>query len=590
MEKIISLRASILEEINQNELLQNELVVQILCSRRMLNEHSDTMEEVLKNLKQTDQKYPELITWLNTIGFTTACSLAFSVLNTRLRYVLAGIGGSAMPLMLFRKLTNSNKRNFLKLQIQNFIKSLNEFESAFRKIQTFFNDAAIMEQQAKILERYNKGNQVSIDLIHTIKRVIRALYCFLKYLELYYRIENKWNYLYSEVEDIDNCSLMMDTNIDYASTKTYKELFDLFAYTQSCLLLRLGLIFASDLENAKFVIEQKLPAITSNINVQIKLLPNFLDVSKYSPKLKDNIQKLIDDELSKSLSKEYVQIRSSSLDFTLKTLSLAIYSQELVNMITDGAESFEKATKKEADNLLNMMETIETQIAVCDDDQKRLMILIKKLLSKGEEPKVAIEENVVDENLEQPTLPIVSAEEPNPPQKDDFYYLDPSAEDKEKEDDAKTRTEETSVEEELSGIKHTRKNFKPVLKQLKQRIEPIDEEMKEREKKVLMEKGIVIKPEDQTAKADEEKDEDECETKSVNSGEEDEVISMVDGSDGDGDWQVATKKRKTKKNFNSYDNNRDFLASKQQVNLLGQLQPNVSALFARMEEEVLGDD
>jgi hypothetical protein len=127
-----------------------------------------------------------------------------------------------VPIVYAHKLVKARKRTLLESELKSFITALDEFEFSFKKIQTFFSDAMVMEQHAKILHRYNKEDQVAMELVQTIKRVIRALYCFLKYLEAFYKIDEKLKFIYPDVDDIDNCALMTEENFNYADSKTYK--------------------------------------------------------------------------------------------------------------------------------------------------------------------------------------------------------------------------------------------------------------------------------------------------------------------------------------------------------------------------------
>ncbi|KAG5671379.1 hypothetical protein PVAND_001580 [Polypedilum vanderplanki] len=221
MQKLNKLRQIILREIDQNELLQKNLIIQILSSRRLLADHCEILEDAVSSLSSLQYKQTNTISLLNTSSIFAMSGLAFSFLNHNARYLLPMLGGTMISLYVKKYITN-NKRIFLEGQLKDLIKALDEFEFVFKKIQTFFSDATMLEQHAKILERYNKDDQVSIHMIFTIKRVIRALYCFIKYLEYFYKIDNEMKYLCPEVDDVDNCAIMVELNHDYKDAKTYK--------------------------------------------------------------------------------------------------------------------------------------------------------------------------------------------------------------------------------------------------------------------------------------------------------------------------------------------------------------------------------
>ncbi len=78
-----------------------------------------------------------------------------------------------------------------------------------------------MEVYAKVLHRYDRKNLIPVHLVDTIKRVIRAIYCFTKYMEFYYPLETKLSHLYPDIDDVDNCELMT-LNKDEWDVKTIK--------------------------------------------------------------------------------------------------------------------------------------------------------------------------------------------------------------------------------------------------------------------------------------------------------------------------------------------------------------------------------
>lgn len=92
--------------------------------------------------------------------------------------------------------------------LKKLIGAFDEFETGVKKIISFINDARVMEVYAKVLKRYDRKNLIPFHLVDTIKRVIRAVYCFTKYMEYYYKLDSKLSYLYQDIDDVDNCELM----------------------------------------------------------------------------------------------------------------------------------------------------------------------------------------------------------------------------------------------------------------------------------------------------------------------------------------------------------------------------------------------
>lgn len=112
-------------------------------------------------------------------------------------------------------------------------------------------------------------------------------------------------------------------------------------------------------------------------------------------------------------------------------------------------------------------------------------------------------------------------------------------------------------------VKLSQKNFAPVLKQLKSKINPINDAMKERELKFLMAKGVdrdrIVSPVVPTVKGD---------------------ASVVD-SDSDSDVSIVMPRSRPRKN---YDEMRTFLQQKQQFAIIPPTLPPINALG---DEEIL---
>lgn len=332
------------------------------------------------------------------------------------------------------------------------------------------------------------------------------------------------------------------------------------------MLLRLGLIFASNLEDGMFLLSKKILDITSKVQTQTKMLPNFLDINNCIPFMERNIQKQIDEEIMKMVPKELISIRTAATDLALKTFSLSLQSQEFEAAVTN---LIENPIKKEQNDLLNYLESIGIQLSICSDDFNRLLITTNKYFNKTFEDEVkddAIQGN--DEMEENALGTIVKEDDEVESQKDDFFYVDPNNDtyDVESQGDGLPIQTNAEIDEEELHIQITKKTFKPVLKQLKERIVVIGEDMKEREKKVLKEKGIEIAEE---PKAESKND-----------------LNVEYGSGDSGDEYERQKQRRKQDKFNE---SREFLQSKLQFNFFEPTMPIPiqKSSMKRMNEEIL---
>ncbi|CAG9808018.1 unnamed protein product [Chironomus riparius] len=562
MVKLNVLKSQIACEITQKDELQKNLIVQILCSKRLLSDHLENLEEVVNDFIVEETTKSNYFTFLSTSSAVLSSYGIFHYLNNNIRYLIPCLTG-AIPIIYLHKQMNIKQRIFYETQMKDFIKSLDDFEFSVKKATNYINDAQFLKAQADNLKRVNKSLNITIDILNLTKRVVRALYCFLKYLEYCYKIDDKYHYFYQDIDDVDNCKLLT-TDFEEEENDPHtllKNMFGLFAYVQSHLLLRIGFIFATNLQEGKFIIAKKLCDITSKIKHQTTLLPSFLLLQKEESDLQNNIQKLVDTEMNKAISKELVHIRSSTVDFTLKVLSLVLNLKDYQEMLIQLTNNYQNSNKAEMDDVMKLLEAIGSKLSDCSDEQNRMLILMKKYLNKDTEEVKIIAKEI--ENAENEEKPLKIADE-NPEQSDDFFYVDPDKENF--GDDIENEKEESDVaaddlEEEDLQVKITKKCFKPVLAQLKERIVTIDANMKVREKKVLKEKGIEIieEPENKLDLADYD-------------------------SDVDSDWK---RQQKFERSRQKYDQNREFLQAKGPINLLSPGKFPVMNSFLSLQEEIL---
>lgn len=312
---------------------------------------------------------------------------------------------------------------------------------------------------------------------------------------------------------------------------------------QSYVLLRLSLIILSNHNDSKTIFRDELHKINSVVVEETAKISKFLDLINNVSKVQDEIQKQIDKEISLTLPKELREVRSGSIKFSAKALTTAIQCQNLEELIIKFAGDFENPNNKDVQEILASMQAIEHELSLSLDEHKRIGILFQKFLKlepAAEKAAPSIEDAKADKN--QLNMKVVT-ESDVMVQSDDFFFVDGNQ--VEAEAEPKAAFDEST--EEINS-KLAKKYFKPVLVQLKERIEVIGEDMKEREKKVLKAKGIEMEEEVQPAKLNSDAEKD------AGSGSDDE----------------RERKRKLKRSRQKFSDNREFLESKQPVNFYGQ--------------------
>lgn len=203
--------------------------------------------------------------------------------------------------------------------------------------------------------------------------------------------------------------------------------------------------------------------------------------------------------------------------------------------------------KKELHKIVENFQTVEDALQICHEEFHRIFITYHKLLQDLEIP-VKIESVKEAEEIDEEIFNKTIIE---PPEKldDDFFALDGT-------DDLENSNKIDDILNVDTRI--TKTYFKPVLQQLKEKIDPISKSMREKERKILKAKGF-------------ETDLDE-EVRNINYGSDED----------DSSEDEMPKRRQTKK----YDEVRSFLESKEQFSLWGGLPvglPNKSFV----EEEII---
>lgn len=316
------------------------------------------------------------------------------------------------------------------------------------------------------------------------------------------------------------------------------------------MLLRFGLIILSRLDDATEILSTKFDVITAAIACETKSISQFLDIIENSSSTRKS-QRI--PEIT-SISSELREIRSESMRSSTKLLALAYKSQELENLITD----FCTSPSVKADEIFERLNTMKNEISLSHDELERISILLQKYLNieldDGKIPQEKIENLQNETNNDGSKVHVAEFSQPT----DEFFFVDSRA--NENEEEIKNRDD--AIDEIDSKL--AKRYFKPVLLQLRERIEVIGEDFKEREKKVLQAKGIDI---------DGMIDENEIK------------LNQSDDEDSGSDDERERLKR-LKKNAEKFRENRDFLESKQQVNIFG-LPPPPRFLGTNFDEDVI---
>lgn len=261
-------------------------------------------------------------------------------------------------------------------------------------------------------------------------------------------------------------------------------------------------------------------------------------------------------------------LKSESLEITSRLLAIAKECSRTDATIQGVTNDMVQKPNQRLEDIFTGIKQIETSLVSCMADFQRLVLASHKvLLIAGQQPGSDDNDADTEENATaiegSDTKPKVSEEQPVE-NTDYFAFRDPANEESPPTSDNETALDGQSrknVDDEIEQIdrKIVKKHFAPVLKQLKTKINPIQDEMRERERKYFTSIGVDTKRLDDI----------------------DAEKSSTDGSDSDSDGSEMEARIRAR---SKYDEMRSFLGEKQQISFLPSLpSPDVN----RADEDIL---
>lgn len=223
------------------------------------------------------------------------------------------------------------------------------------------------------------------------------------------------------------------------------------------------------------------------INVDVRKLPSDRTVDKLrNPNQTDS--HLID----------LLKMKRSSMDVMSRLVAIA-NQYERTDEIIQMFESNRIANSDDALKLLTQMHNIKNALATCEEDYQRLILIFSKLLAnkfhtKPEHPHIDSEKsNEISDDAGEEKM-VKNAV--NEPENTEFFAMrgiqDSDNNASKSMDSENKKLKRFHAEDGIDefDLKITRSMFAPVLKQLKDKIDPINTEMKERELKFLLAAGM----------------------------------------------------------------------------------------------------
>ncbi|XP_062540935.1 uncharacterized protein LOC134208977 [Armigeres subalbatus] len=543
-------------EINGIQEHQKELLLQVLNSKRLLIDHVEILEECFDVVGHHKLKTHLTASKFAALGSIPVGSFFLSSkFNTKWIYSLSTLFATAYGICYGVKWFNRRRYQQQRKWLLQFIRTLERFEMAVKKTLIFVNESQHYRGMQVALEKSGlEVGSLASNCARCCVETIKEIHSCIKKLEQECALTERWNNLYAPIESLEDCELFSESSIaNVRDVKSTKDYYNIFAYMQSQFLTRLALSVICGLSD---IDQCNLPELCARIDNQTaSCLVQFNAIVDANRERVPRIR-------TKTLPLEMSHLRTLSISLAAKLYN-TVHRYNRIEHVMDEILLSSK-DNNHIPQLQEMeldLEDIINNLSASTEECQRLMITLKKLIHKDDE-NIPLEidahfKEKIEQSLDMiPSVERIYSENDKPCVKDEFFAVDGTIQDWLSEDEHRSLTDDL----ESINSKIVKRQFKPVLVQLRERIEPIGVEFKEREKRALKDKGIEVV------------DSDENEETSDEEGSLDfvPIKRTVYGSDSEDDQEPDERNAiKFQKSIQRYDEVRGFLANKEQVNIFG---------------------
>ncbi|XP_068152574.1 uncharacterized protein dind [Drosophila tropicalis] len=578
----------LMDELKQRQVITDNLLQKILYSKRLLVDHVEALELCMQQLNETcPSPHRQLLTTRNACLLVGCSVLEHFITPRSMRLLLlpsALITGTFGALYAVKSVFVCRNK-IVERKLEQLVQTIDEFGNCIRRNMTYFQEIIIMKQ-AELIE--SRQIERAWDCITAAKEVTEILYDATRKLETDYPLPTKYGPYYAPMEELRDCDYFKTNVTDY-SPKHIKDFHNIFAYVQSQYLLRLALTITtrpsiSQLSDELVKIDCLVRQLVQEEEQHFRNLATAMQNKKQL-----ELAELHANKTEQQRSGPIAVLQHSSLKLSACMVAVAGECQAL-DVTLQQLTAAEAANKNNASQLAavaNNMHGIENALAVCCDDFQRLMLVYNKFLNSKldlDNTSASPVASAQDKEFPESILRVEFSQNASEPQeKDDFYaYMYDEHEAQEFDADQQQAPFPTPEKQLLNFEKRiTKGKFKPVLKQLKDRIDPIRQVMLEKEREVLASKGINV---DELFAQTEKEQKDNRLTDQQRNYDGSVSGSGSDSADESPAFKERTKQLKERDNFAEM---RQFLAQKQKLNLFNlngtePIRPPVS-----IEEELL---
>ncbi|XP_058064110.1 uncharacterized protein LOC131213904 [Anopheles bellator] len=512
-------------------------LLKVLSSKRLLVEHLEMLELCVNSDLRVNFLYNCL---QSRLAYTVvSCGCLVSALLTYYsrgnRYALA-LTASAFATCLHTKWIYSLKMN----KIDELIKVVEKFEDVMRRNIIFIAELNQCDQnRSSYWRRTMNENEVFANCLQSCKIVIVELHGYVQSIENKTKLYEKFIQWYEPLESLENLGLLREGLSTHYQLKTF---YTIFLYVQSACLLRLALACASDADFSHIEVERKqLICAIDRATTKSKKYLLLTNGSEMNQKICYN---------NDLVPVELLSINQQSMMLSTKLTIAAKQIAEVDGELSEIASTFSGDCKR-----LRIAEQHVTDIGagllVRYDEIQRLIISLRKVLKRVVKIENCCSTQSSDESdqLTNDETQCSGREEANIVEQvgDEFFICHHNEAGKETpvELGPMALYEEEWIDRKL--IKH---QFGPVLNQLREKLQPIEQSFKLREQQALQLKGLKALPEESGSSG------------LFKRGYRLEYDESTESSDDE------VPQRRAKRYQEYYEKDREFLASKPQINLI----------------------
>uniref|UniRef100_A0A182I9J0 Uncharacterized protein n=2 Tax=Anopheles arabiensis TaxID=7173 RepID=A0A182I9J0_ANOAR len=550
--------------------IESRYILKILTSKRLLVDHLEVAEVCFRLALSADRS----TTTTTRLPFKAVCAGCIAAVAASARFARSHVRPIVAASVVSGTVLLLGAVAYEKLHyyrdlgtITNLLRAIEQYDTAAKRMLIFINDVFYGNERISSVRRGTTENELLEACMESCTKAIYELYDSVRVLEERTELREEYGDAYDPVESFEDCEIFKQTATNHSNAK---QLYNIFLYMQSHCLLRLSLAMASGTAVAE--IRPECNRLTGCLTRRAEDLTRQLRLNSVSQA--DCFRHL--GKAKEPTAKELAALKHQSLELTVKLAANVNHMLALDKAVQSVASTASTSDRQQLEEAASQLATMQSLLLTRTDECERLLITAKKLLNNAPEEQAtgASDEEELDAVPLPDTLGEPLALAPNSALDwQDEFFVNTGAEgdDELNEGAAGTMLEQLQAEDELVAKRLMRKQFQPILRQLRERLVPVEQSFRERERAAMKRKGIVLPEADEVGPPELE----ESMRKAFANGETDDESTDSDGSAG-----TFRLKRRTQ---TRYDEDRDFLASKPQFSLLAVTLPT----GVQMEESIL---